>query len=263
MEPRARLRAARAFLIDLDGTVYVDEALVPGALELVRILEARGPVRFLTNNSSRRGADYQDRLGRLGIAVARPQIVTSGDATIAYLLDATTLRRPYLVGTAALAADFHAAGMDPDPSEPDCVVIGYDTSLSYAKLERATTLLFAGLPYFATHPDRTCISRHGLRPDIAVIVGGLEAVTGRRPEVIGKPNPRMAESALAPLGIPCADAVLIGDQLDTDMALAQAAGLLDLLVLSGETSMAKLAAWPRRPSLIAANAAEVAGWFAE
>jgi HAD superfamily hydrolase (TIGR01450 family) len=261
MDPLERLRAARAFLLDIDGTLAVDDVLVAGAAELVAELEARGvPVVLLSNNSSVRGADHQARLARIGLAVRRDQVQTSGDATIRHL-SAAGLRRPYLVGTPALADDFRAAGLDVDAADPDCVVAAFDPTLSYAKLERATALLFAGVPYFATHPDRTCITRRGLVPDVAVIIGGLAAVTGRSPEIVGKPDPRMAHAALAPLGVAPADAVLIGDQLDTDMTLAQAAGLLDVLVLSGETDAARLLDWPRRPTLVAADAAEVLVWL--
>jgi ribonucleotide monophosphatase NagD (HAD superfamily) len=100
---------------------------------------------------------------------------------------------------------------------------------------------------------------------VAAIIGALHAVTGRRPEIVGKPDPRMAVGALARLGVAARDAVLVGDQLDTDMALAQAAGLLDVLVLSGETTRAKLdaavAGGALPPTLVAENAAEIVSWF--
>lgn len=262
MHAHDRLRAARAFLLDMDGTLYIDDVLVPGAADLVACLRARGlPIVFVTNNSSARGEDYRARLARLGVEAARAEIRTSGDATIAHLLEATPHRRPYVVGTEALCAEFRDASLDPDPATPDCLVVGFDTSLTYAKLERATALLFAGLPYFATHPDRTCITRRGLVPDVAAIIGALAAVTGRAPEIVGKPDPRMARGALARLGVAPADAALVGDQLDTDMALARGAGLLDVLVLSGETTRETLAAAATRPTLVAENAAEIVAWF--
>src|SRR5262249_42258360 len=205
--PLARLRAARAVLLDMDGTIYVDDELCAGAADLVATLRARRvPLVFLTNNSSARGEDYRQRLDRLGVAASRAEIQTSGDATIAHLLAGTPHRRPYLVGTPALAEDFRAAGLNPDPAQPDCVVVGFDTTLTYAKLERATALLFEGLPYFATHPDRTCITRRGLIPDIAAIIGALASVTDRKPEILGKPDPRMALGALGRLGVAPADA---------------------------------------------------------
>lgn len=251
-DPLARLRACRGFLLDMDGTIYVDDKIVPGALEFIRYLDETGRrYLFLTNNSSARGADYQARLARLGIEVPRDRVMTSGDATIRHLLDSTPFRSAYVVGTPALVAEFEAMGIDTAAEDPDCVVVGFDRTLTFAKLERACTLLFAGKPYFATHPDRTCITSHGLIPDIAAIIAACEAVTGRRPMVIGKPEREIVEAALRCLGTTAEETAMVGDQLDTDMTMAQRAGLCGVLVMSGETTEAKLAAWPAedRPAL--------------
>lgn len=254
------LSAARAFLIDLDGTTYIDEALTPGALELVAELRARGcPHLFLSNNSSRSGDVYVERLGRLGIEVGREHIMTSGDATIEYLRRRTPHRSAYLVGTPELEADFRAGGIDLEAADPDCVVLGFDTTLTFAKLERACELLFAGKPYFATHPDKTCITARGLIPDIAAIIAGCEAVTGRTPKIIGKPEREIVEVALEVLGAAAGETAIIGDQLDTDMTMGRAHGLCSVLVMTGETGEEKLAAWPRerRPDHVVADLAAV------
>jgi HAD superfamily hydrolase (TIGR01450 family) len=261
---RLRLRACRAFLLDMDGTLYVDEKLVPGAADLVALLAERGlPRLFLTNNSSARGEDYRARLERLGIPARRDQVFTSGDATIHYLLAQTPYRTAYVVGTPALEDEFRAAGIGLDAPDPDCVVVGFDRTLTYAKLERATALLFAGKPYLATHPDKTCITRHGLIPDVAAVIGALEAVTGRAPKIIGKPHPEIVAQALDKLGARPEATVMIGDQLDTDMTLARSSGILGVLVMSGETTPEKLAAWPAadRPPLVATSVAEILDWL--
>lgn len=263
-EPLSRLRAAEAFLLDMDGTIYVDDRLVPGARELVAFLERRGlPYLFLTNNSSRTGEEYRARLERLGIRATRAQILTSGDATIEYLRKETSHRSAYVVGTPALEGEFRAAGFDLDAGDPDCVVVGFDTTLTYAKLERACSLLYAGKPYYATHPDRTCITAHGLVPDIAAILAACEAVTGRRPEVIGKPEAPIVRAALRRLGARAETTAMVGDQLDTDLTMASRTGLVGVLVLSGETTPERLNAWPseRRPELVAADAAELLRWL--
>jgi HAD superfamily hydrolase (TIGR01450 family) len=256
-----RLRRCRAFLLDMDGTIYVDEKLVPGAREFLARLDASGKrYLFLTNNSSRRAADYHARLARLGIHARPDQVMTSGDATIGHLLVETPHRSAYVVGTPALVDDFRAAGVDVDAADPDCVVVGFDTTLTFAKLERACTLLFAGKPYFATHPDKTCITTHGLIPDIAAIIAACEAVTGRVPKIIGKPFPEMVGSALRRLGAHADETAMVGDQLDTDLTMARTAGLCGVLVMSGETTPAKLEAWPvaERPRLRVASVAELA-----
>jgi HAD superfamily hydrolase (TIGR01450 family) len=257
----ARLRACKAFLLDMDGTIYVDERLLPGALALISHLdERRLPYLFLTNNSASSGEVYRQRLSRLGIRVERERILTSGDATISFLLSETPHRSAYLVGTPALEADFRAQGLDLDAEDPDCVVVAFDTTLTFAKLERACALLFRGKPYYATHPDKTCITARGLIPDIAAIIAACEAVTGRTPQIIGKPSPEIVRAALSRLGGARAEATaMVGDQLDTDMTMARRAGLVGVLVLSGETKPERLSAAPEaeRPMLCLENVGEL------
>jgi HAD superfamily hydrolase (TIGR01450 family) len=250
------LGGCRGFLVDLDGTTYIDDVLCPGAAELLAELDRRGlPRLFLSNNSSRSGDVYVERLGRLGIEAERRQVLTSGDATIEYLKRRTDHRSAYLVGTPELEADFRAAGIDLDAGDPDCVVVAFDTTLTFAKLERACALLFSGKPYYATHPDKTCITARGLIPDIAAIIAACEAVTGRTPEIIGKPEREIIDVALELLGTTAAETAIIGDQLDTDMHMGRAHGLVSVLVRTGETTPAKLAACPpeRRPDLVVDN----------
>jgi 4-nitrophenyl phosphatase len=259
MDPVARLRAAQAFLLDLDGTMYVDDQLLPGAAALLQTLAARGARHlFITNNSAAAAEDYRDRLAALGIPATREHILTSGDATLDFLLRETPHRSAFVVGTPALVASFAAGGIDPSADDPDCVVVGFDRTLTYAKLEEACRLLFAGKPFYATHPDRTCITARGLVPDVAAIIAACEATTGRTPRVLGKPFPEMVAAALGRLGARPEETVMVGDQLDTDMTMAARAGLLGVLVLSGETSAERLAAWPDRPPIVCADVSEVA-----
>ncbi len=233
----ARLRRSRGYLIDMDGTIYIDNELVPGAKELLAHLDATGcRYVFVTNNSSARARDYHARLQRLGIEVRPEQVITSGDATLSYLRRHTPHRSAYVVGTPAFEDECREQGLDLDAADPDCVVVAFDKTLTFAKLERACALLFAGKPYFATHPDKTCITVHGLIPDIAAIIAACEAVTGRLPKIIGKPYPEMVDAALERLGSSIEDTVIIGDQLDTDMAMAAASRALGVLMMSGETT---------------------------
>ena len=248
------LRSCTAFLVDLDGTLYLDDELLPGALDFLALLREREfPYIFLTNNSSKSSAEYRSRLEGLDISVAPGQILTSGDATIEYLKAHTCHKSAYVVGTEALLGDFESAGFDLQCSDPDCVVVGFDTTLDYAKLERACTLLFAGKPYYATHPDRTCITQRGLIPDIAAIIAACEAVTRRTPKIIGKPFPEIVNVALTRLGSEASHTAIIGDQLDTDMEMAHASGLCPILMMSGETTPEKLEAAERRPPIILEN----------
>ena len=233
----ARLRRCRGFLIDMDGTIYIDDVLVPGAHELLAHLDGYGlRYVFVTNNSSARARDYHARLARLGIHVAPEQVITSGDATLSYLRRHTGHRSAYVVGTPAFEDECRDQGLALDAADPDCVVVAFDKTLTFAKLERACSLLFAGKPYYATHPDKTCITARGLIPDIAAIIAACDAVTGRLPKIIGKPYPEMVDAALERLGTSIDDTAIIGDQLDTDMAMAAASRTLGVLMMSGETT---------------------------
>lgn len=233
----ARLRRSRGFLIDMDGTMYIDDVLVPGARELLRHLDDAGcRYVFVTNNSSARARDYHARLARLGVDIPAEKILTSGDATLSYLRRHTSHRSAFVVGTPGFEAECREQGLDLDARDPDCVVVAFDKTLTYGKLERACTLLFAGKPYYATHPDKTCITGRGLIPDIAAIIAACEAVTGRLPKIIGKPYPEMVDAALERLGTSLDETVILGDQLDTDMAMAAASRTLGVLMMSGETT---------------------------
>jgi ribonucleotide monophosphatase NagD (HAD superfamily) len=144
--------------------------------------------------------------------------------------------------------------------------VGFDKTLTYARLERACLLLAGGCPYFATHPDFTCITDRGLIPDTGAILAAIESVVHRRPKVLGKPMPEMVSAGLARLGPDARpeSTAIIGDQLDTDMTMAASAGLVGILVLSGETSIARLEAQDEvRPDLVVASVAELLPWLGE
>lgn len=258
-EDLLRLRRLRGVLLDLDGTLYVSGELLAGTPRLFAALAARElPFLCLTNNSSARGSDYVSKLRRLGVPVDPSQVLTSGQATLHHLLAETPHRSAFVVGTAALRAELVEGGLRHDEGDPDCLVLGYDTEIDYHKLCVATRLLFAGKPYYATHPDLTCISDRGLLPDIAAYIDGLAAVTGRRPQILGKPERSMVAAAAARLGQPIESLAMVGDQLDTDMTMAARHGLLGVLVLSGETSRDKLAASPVQPALVVEDVGELA-----
>lgn len=266
-----RLAEVQAVLCDMDGTLYVSDQLIPGADRFVSRLRQRGtPLLFLTNNSSARAVKYRDRLRRLGIPAQNDEILTSGAASADYLRDQTPHRRVFLLGTPELREELEEAGLTVldarDPGDPDCVLVGFDKTLTYARLERACLLVAAGCPYYATHPDFTCITDRGLIPDTGAILAAIESVTHRTPKVLGKPMPEMVAAGLARLG-PGArpeTTAIIGDQLDTDMTMAACAGLLGVLVLSGETSRARLEAQDAvTPDLVVGSVAELLPWLGE
>lgn len=257
---KARLARVRGYLVDMDGTLYIAGGVaLPGAVGFVEALDAAGRPRVvLTNNSSKRGEVYVERLAKLGLSVTRDDVLTSGDAAAAWLARETELRRPFVVGTDALADACRRAGLVPTAyaDGPDCVLLGYDLDLTYRRLSEACLLVARGLPYYATHLDRTCIDSEGLLPDAGAIAAAIETTTsflpdgGRRPVVLGKPTTAMLDAGLARLGCARDEVLIVGDQLDTDMTLGVAHGVLCALVLTGETDRLKLARSAVKPDLV-------------
>ncbi len=254
-----RLRRIRGFLLDMDGTLYIGGAAVPGAVEFMAALRAAGrPHLVLTNNSSAARTKYRQRLHALGMPVPLSAVLTSGGASAEWLRDHTELRRPYVLGTAALKGECRRAGLTPsNPDAADCVLLGYDTGVRYATLSDACLLVARGLPYYATHADRTCISPQGLLPDAGALIAAIDVTTGRRPVILGKPEASMVDAGLSRLGTSVDETLILGDQLDTDMMLGQSSGILSVLTLSGEAAMRAREYDEVRPDLRVANPGEL------
>lgn len=233
----------RAFLMDMDGTVYLGHRLLPGAKTFFRLLDRRGiPYLFFTNNSARDRFLYRDKLAGLGLDVSPDRVITSGEATALYLTTSTAFRRIYVLGTPSLEHELSAAGLVLADADVDAVVLGFDTTLTYAKLERACHLLRGGAAFVATHPDSVCPTERGPVPDCGSMAALLRKATGVRPVVVGKPQRRMVTMALRKLGpgYRPGNVAIVGDRLYTDMRMGRRAGLTSILVLSGETKQEEL-----------------------
>jgi HAD superfamily hydrolase (TIGR01450 family) len=259
------LSTIRCFLLDMDGTFYISNRLVEGALRFVELLEERGvDFLFLTNNSSRSKQDYATKISALGLAVPEDKIFTSGEATALFLQSRFPDARPYIVGTPSLVEEFRSHGFDPDSERPDLALLGFDTTLTYEKLWKLCDMVRAGLPYIATHPDFNCPIDGGYMPDIGAMIAFVEASTGRRPDhVIGKPNRAIVEAVGRKLDLPLSALAMVGDRLYTDIALGQTASILTVLVLSGETTLADLDASPYKPDLVFPHLGGLADYLAE
>lgn len=249
---RQRVKELAGFILDMDGTLYLGDTLLPGAAELLASLQTRHlPFLYLTNNSSRDATMYAEKLNRLGLPATPDQILTSGAATAAWLRAHHPHARLFVLGTPSLQAEFASAGFQVVDNAPDLVVLGFDTTLTYARLARACTFIRQGVPWIATHPDINCPVPGGFIPDAGAIAAAIIASTGVQPQVIiGKPNPYIFQEALARLGTPAAATAMVGDRLYTDMAGARRAGLVAILVLSGETTRADLETAAIQPDLI-------------
>jgi len=246
-------------MLDMDGTIYLGEKLLPGARETFDHFENAGlQYLILTNNSSKHRGQYGEKLRRLGLDISDEKIFTSGEATAIYLQRDRPNAQVYLVGTPALEEEFAARGFILDHDRPEVAVLGFDTTLTYDKLWRLCDLVRDGIPYVATHPDFNCPVEGGFMPDIGAMIAFVEASTGRRPDVvIGKPNPPIVEAVQEKTGLPLEAICMVGDRLYTDVALG-AAGIKTILTLSGEATLEDLRTSPNQPDAVIDNLADLA-----
>ncbi len=235
------------YAFDLDGTVYLGDAALPGAVETIgRIRQAGRPVVFVTNNPLHTAADYAGKLQGLGVEATSADIVTATDALVSYLKTASPHGPLLVLGETLLLRTLSAAGfaLTTDAAVADVVVVSFDRTFDYAKLLAAyRAVRLHGARLVATNPDPYCPTPDGGLPDCAAMLAAVQACTGSVAEaVVGKPSRHMAAALLCRLGVAAAGAVMVGDRLSTDMLMARNAGMTGVLVLTGATSPTDLAA---------------------
>jgi len=234
-----KLNEKKLFLLDMDGTIYLDETVFDGTVDFInRVKEKGGRCLFLTNNSSRGTDKYLEKMDRLGIPACAEDFVTSADATLLYL---KKNHGPelccFVCGTESLKSQLRAGGiriLETPTEDVNMVLLGYDTELTYYKLDSCCRLLMRGCQYVATHPDLVCPVSYGFAPDCGSVIAMLKTATGREPLVIGKPKPEMVFYALEKFGYEKEEACFVGDRLYTDIACGVNAGIDTVFVLSGE-----------------------------
>ena len=245
------LKNVKCFLLDMDGTFYLGGQLIEGSLDFIRKVRQTGrDFMFLTNNSSHNAAFYVEKLKKMGLSIDRSRVMTSGEATCEKLRELFPGKRAFVLGNEYLVEEFHEAGIPVDQSDPEIVVIGFDTTLDYKKMQDVCDFVRSGLPYIATHPDFNCPTETGFMPDIGAIMAFIEASTGRRPDlIIGKPNTGIVEAVLRRTGLKTGELAMVGDRLYTDIETGLRSGMLSILVMSGETTEEMLAQSQTKPDL--------------
>ena len=257
------LSAVECFLLDMDGTFYLGDDLLPGAEEFLQFIgESKSKYIFLTNNSSKNSRDYHRKLEKLGLEVPPENIVTSGEVTAGYIKNKQQGATVYLVGTEKLKQDFVERGLHvtrKKEDDPDFLVLGFDTTLNYQKLWDAHDLILSGIEYIATNPDLVCPLENGATmPDCGSMIKLLETSTGgHRPRVIGKPNTLMIDYISEKTDIARQKMALVGDRLYTDIKTANKAGINSILVLTGETGREDLQASKNKPDYIFSSLKEM------
>jgi arabinose operon protein AraL len=229
----------RGWLFDLDGTVYLGEALLPGAAETIAALRDAGRrVAFLSNKPLYTRGDYAEKLTRLGIPTSVDEVVNSSIVLARHLQTLDPGAPVFVIGEPPLIGELRAHGFEVRAdADVRWVVIAFDRTFDYAKLNTALQAVRRhDARLIATNPDRTCPVEGGEIPDCAGMMAAVEAVTGRPVEVVvGKPSPIILQVALETLGVGARDCVIVGDRIETDIVMGKRLGLATVLVLSGIT----------------------------
>lgn len=250
-----------AAIVDVDGTIVRGDTLIPGAAEGLQKLEEAGCSLLLFSNNPTRGAPYyRDKLSRHGIDVDSDRVLTSASVTAAFLAEEHATDRIYLVGEARLRAILEDAALplSSDPGTADLVLGSIDRQFSYDVLSSALDALARGVPFYGTDPDVTIPSEAGREPGSGAVLAALSAVADREPDaILGKPSKIAAEAALSRLETRPSETLVIGDRLDTDIALGQSAGMRTALVRTGITDDDALATSTIEPDVVLDSLADV------
>ena len=253
------MQKTKLYLFDMDGTLYLGDRLYAFTKELLsEIRRTGGKYLFMTNNSSKSVADYVKKLEKLGISATREDFITSSQATAYYLKLHHPDKKLYVCGTRSLIAELESEGFQTttDIDETECVVMGFDTELTFQKLWDVSKILLTkkDMPYIATNPDLVCPTEFGSVPDCGSVCIGIKNATGREPVVIGKPSALMPQLAMAQWGYTKEETTVIGDRIYTDVKSGLNAGTNTILVLSGESTLQTLEQSSDKPHLVLENA---------
>ena len=253
-----RLKNINLYLLDMDGTLYLGDRLFPFTKDLLaNIRKKGGKYLFLTNNSSKSVTAYVEKLSKMGIAATCDDFLTSSQATAWYLKKHHAGKTLYVCGTQSLKQELRENGfvVTEDVDKTQCIVMGFDTELTFQKLWDISYMLTTqDLPYIATNPDYVCPTEFGSVPDCGSVCDMLYNATGKRPVVIGKPMDYMVRLAMEKTGIPADQTVMVGDRIYTDVKSGLNAGVLAVLVMSGETTQEILESSDVQPDLVLPDA---------
>jgi len=245
-------------MIDMDGTVYKGGEVIKGAPEFIERLKKKGiPFVFLTNNSASGRKHYLNKLKGMGFNVTIDNILTSATATFRYINKHRKNASVYPVGTHKFVEEAKEAGIRITDGDPDIVLLAFDTSITYEKMNKAYNFIKNGAEFIATHPDDLCPTEDGYDIDIGPFIRFFETMTGVSATVIGKPNELMIEMAAENMNVRKEGSVMIGDRLYTDIKMAADNNIRSILVFSGETKEEDLENSDIKPTMTAGSVDEL------
>lgn len=260
------LKNKKLFLLDMDGTIYLDNDLFDGTIDFLEYVKSiGGKYIFLTNNSSKGVDKYIEKLASLGIKAEEDDFLTSTDATILYLKN-KKYNKIYAFGTESFQNQLKCAGLPVTNTledDIDCLCLSNDQELTFKKLEDACILLGREIDYIATNPDWVCPTWYGYVPDCGSFCEILFKATKRTPVFIGKPEPTMVKLAMEKTGFSKEETVVFGDRLYTDIACGVNAGVSTVFVLSGEGTMEDVESSDVKPEFIYKNIREIYNHLSE
>jgi NagD protein len=246
------------FLIDMDGVIYRERQLIPGAEQFIAMLLERGvPFTFLTNNSQRTRRDVAMKLSRMGIFVEEQHIFTCAMATARFFAAQKPQGTAFVIGEGGLTQALHKNGYSIVDDDPDYVVVGEGRTFNMEIVEAAVRMILRGSKLIATNIDPNCPTSHGLRPGCGAIVAMLETATGLKAFSVGKPSPVMMRAARKELGLATDETIMIGDTMETDILGGVSMGYRTALVLSGGTQRDDLKRYAYRPDFILNSIADL------
>ncbi|NLD27032.1 MAG: HAD-IIA family hydrolase [Acholeplasmataceae bacterium] len=253
------LKNIELYLLDMDGTIYLENELIPGAAEFIaKLIDQKKNYVFLTNNSSVNKQNYLDKLQGLNIPCTEKNLFSSGMATGIFLKTQRPKSKVYLVGTKHLRSELLGYGVELTEDKPDIVLVGFDRELTYEKVELACRFLDQGAEFLATNADFLYpLKGNRFIPDCASICQMLTNATGKKPFFIGKPNPYMIDLLAEEFHLSKDRIAIIGDRLYTDIASGINAGIVTICVLSGESSQSDVDSSPFHPDYVFSSVAQL------
>jgi HAD superfamily hydrolase (TIGR01450 family) len=258
-----KLKPIKAFVFDMDGTLWLGNQCINGAKEIIRYLSENSfAFYFFTNNSSKNPSEYVKKLNHLGIAHVKPdRIMTSGDVTAEYMLSQKKHPKAFVCGTKTLKKQFKRRGITVIVRAGEAIdfaVLAFDRELTYKKLTLLTDYVVSGAPYLATNTDDVCPLEGGrFLVDCRSMAKMIENATGKTPKYLGKPEQATVDYLVQKTGLKPEEIALVGDRLYTDIQTAKNGGMLGVAVLSGETTIKDIKKSPVKPDLVYQDVAEL------
>ncbi len=244
------IKKIKCFVIDLDGVVYKGSELVPGMDRRIASLQRKAKVIFLTNNSTRSRAQYVKKLNGFGIFITEDDIVTSGYAAAKYIKEKYPRGKVYVIGEDGLKKELEWQGVQVCWRDCDIVLVGLDRNINYMKLSFALNFISRGARFIATNTDNTLVTEKGLMPGAGAIVSAVRMASRKEPTIIGKPSEIVGDIILRKAGVDPQDILVIGDRLETDIAMGKKCGMKTALVLTGYATNEEVKHSPIKPDFV-------------